>query len=244
MNTGSYSKKWGMRDGISIGLGYFPVSFAFGIFAVSQGLSPWQAILVSALNVTSAGQLAGVPLLLGGSTVFEMAVTQLLINLRYFLTSISLSQKLSKDVRFLDRFAIGFANTDEIFAVCASKQGTLSRSYMYCLIIPPVIGWVAGTAFGAFAGNVFSPFLLSMLGFLIYGMFLSILVPPAKRSKSILMAELLSITFSCLLYYIPYFSNISAGFAIVIASGIAALIMSLAFPIVVEEEVKEESTNE
>ena len=231
MTNISYNAKWGLRDGISICLGYIPVSFAFGIFAVSQGLTPWQAILVSALNVTSAGQLAGVPLLIGGSTVFEMALTQLLINMRYFLTSISLSQKLADDVRFGDKFAIAYVNTDEVFAVCAYKDGVLSRSYLYSLIIPPVIGWVLGTAVGAFAGNVLSPFLLNTLGFLIYGMFLSILVPPARRSRSILLAELIAILFSSLLYYIPWFSFISPGFSIIITASISALIMCFLAPI-------------
>ena len=189
------------------------------------------ALLVSALNVTSAGQLAGVPLLIGGSTMLEMALTQLLINMRYFLTSISLSQKLADDVRSRDKFAIAYVNTDEVFAICASRTGVLSRSYLYGLIIPPVIGWVLGTAFGALAGNVLSSFLLNTLGFLIYGMFLSILVPPARRSRSILPAELIAVLTSSLLYYIPYFSFISPGFSIIIAASIAALIMCIFSPL-------------
>ena len=120
----------GIRDGLPICLGYFPVSFAFGIFAVGQGLSPLEAILISMLNVTSAGQLAGVPLLVSSAPMLEMALTQLIINLRYALMSVTLSQKLAPDVRLPDRFAIAFVNTDEVFAVSASKNGLVGRSYI------------------------------------------------------------------------------------------------------------------
>lgn len=229
----------GLRDGVSIALGYFSVAFAFGIFAVMQGLSPWQAVIVSAMNVTSAGQLAGVPLITGGASVFEVALTQLVINMRYALTSITLSQKLDDSVRLSDRFLIGYMNTDEVFAFCAAQRGTVGRAYVYPLIIPPFFGWTLGTALGAFAGNILPAFLLNALGFAIYGMFISILVPPARASRPILLAELLAAAISCLLYYVPWFSSISTGFSVILASVPAALILSYFAPMFKDEEVAE-----
>lgn len=231
------SSRRGLRDGISIALGYFSVSFAFGIFAVMQGLTPWQAVIVSAMNVTSAGQLAGVPLIVGGASAFELALTQLVINMRYALTSITLSQKLDPSVRPGERFLIGYMNTDEVFAFCASQRGTVGRSYVFALIVPPFFGWTLGTALGAFAGNILPEILLNALGFAIYGMFVSILIPPAKASRPVLYAELIAASISCLLFFVPWFCSISTGFAVILASVSAALLMAYMKPIETDEEV-------
>ena len=231
----NHSFKRGLRDGTSIALGYFSVSFAFGIFAVMQGLTPWQAVIVSIMNVTSAGQLAGVPLLVGGASVFEIALTQLVINMRYALTSITLSQKLDASIRFADRFWIGFMNTDEVFAFCASQNGRVSRSYVFPLALLPFFGWTVGTAVGAFAGTILPELLLNALGFAIYGMFISILIPPAKTSRPILYAELIAAAVSCLLFYLPWFRSISTGFAVILASVPAAALLAYWKPIEAEE---------
>ena len=123
------SFKMGVRDGMPICIGYLAVSFAFGISAVGMGLSVWEVLLISMLNLTSAGQLAGAPIIAGGGSFFELGLTQLVINLRYSLMSVSLSQKLDKTVRIRDRFLISFANTDEIFAVSSGKGIMLGRKY-------------------------------------------------------------------------------------------------------------------
>ena len=141
----------GFKDGIPIALGYLSVSFAFGIQAISLGLTPLQAVLISLLNVTSAGQLAGLQLMTAGAGLPEMALTQLTINLRYALMSISLSQKLDKSMNTLHRLLISFANTDEVFAVASSQKGKVGRAYLYGLTNGPVAGWVLGTALGALA---------------------------------------------------------------------------------------------
>jgi len=145
----SYTFKEGLRDSIPICLGYLSVSFAFGIFAFQNGLSVLEALLISVTNVTSAGQLAGVPIIAGGGTLIELAMTQLFINLRYALMSVSLSQKFDASVTMLDRFIIAFVNTDEVFAVSSGKENKVSRNYMFGLILPPFLGWSFGTLLGA-----------------------------------------------------------------------------------------------
>ena len=142
---GSYTFKEGLRDSIPICLGYLSVSFAFGIFAFQNGLSALEALLISMTNVTSAGQLAGVPIIAGGGTLIELAMTQLFINLRYALMSVSLSQKFYKSVSMFDRLIIAFVNTDEVFAVSSGKENKVSRNYMFGLILPPFLGWSFGT---------------------------------------------------------------------------------------------------
>lgn len=221
----------GIRHGIPIALGYFPVSFAFGIFAVGQGLMPLEAILISLFNVTSAGQLAGVPLLVASASYLELALTELVINLRYSLMSITLSQKLDRSVTILDRFAIAFVNTDEVFAISAAQSGLLPRSYMYGLIIPPYLGWAAGTVLGALAGDVLPSLLVSALGIAIYGMFVSIIVPAARDHRAILSVVIISAGISIMIAYLPSLDFISGGFSIILSAVVASLIMAFIAPI-------------
>ncbi len=231
MSKVKYTAQWGFRDGLSIAFAYFPVSFAFGLFAVGEGLQPWQALLISVLNVTSAGQMAGVPIFVGSGSYIEMVLTQFTINLRYALTSITLSQKLDVDVKTLDRYAIGFMNTDEVFGLCAEKEGLLGRPYLYGIIIPPYFGWTLGTLFGAYAGTLLPAFIITILGFAIYGMFFSILLPAAKKNSAVLICEIVAATISCVLFYVPCFSSISSGFRIIITAILASAIIAFLFPI-------------
>ena len=175
--------KKGIKAGLPICIGYFPVSFAFGIFSVENGLSIMQAVLISLTNLTSAGQLAAVPIMVGGGTIIELILSQLVINSRYSLMSVSLSQKLGKSVKILDRFLIAFGNTDEIFAVASSNKEKVGKKYMLGLILTPVIGWVSGTLTGAVAGNILPRIVTSALGVAIYGMFIAIVVPVIKQEK-------------------------------------------------------------
>ena len=172
----------GLKDGAPIALGYFSVSFSFGILALGGGLTVFQAALTSLTNVTSAGQFAGLQIIIAGGTLLEMAVTQLIINLRYALMSLSLSQKLSERVTFWQRLIIAFANTDEIFAVAMAHGRELSFSYMAGLQILPVIGWTAGTAVGAAAGSMLPEAVNSALSVALYGMFIAVVIPEAKKS--------------------------------------------------------------
>ena len=225
------SFKMGLRDGIPIFLGYLSVSFAFGIFAVGAGLSIIEALLISMTNLTSAGQLAGVPIICSGGSFIELATSQLIINLRYSLMSVSLSQKLGTSVRLIDRFLISFGNTDEIFAVSASKRGTLGRKYFYGLILMPYIGWSGGTLLGAIAGNILPETVISALGIAIYGMFIAILVPEAKKRRATALSILAAAFLGCAFRYIPFLSGISAGFVIIICAVPISLVFALLAPI-------------
>ena len=229
--------KMGIRDGIPIGLGYLSVSFAFGIFAVGTGLSVWQTVLISMLNLTSAGQLAGVPIIAGLGSYLELALTQLVINLRYSLMSISLSQRLGDSVRVRDRFLISFANTDEVFAVASGRGEILGRKYLFGLIIPPPVCWTLGTLLGAVCGNILPEVLTLALGIAIYAMFVAIVVPVVKTSAKGAMAVGSAIVLSCLFNYTPVLNKVPAGFVIIICSVSVSLLFALLAPITEEEEV-------
>lgn len=229
----------GITEGFAICIGYLSVAFAFGIFAVENGLTSLEAILISMTNVTSAGQLAGVPIIAGGGTLIELAVTQLVINLRYSLMSVSLSQKLDKNVRPIDRFLIAFVNTDEVFAVASAQKGTVGRKYLYGLILTPYIGWSLGTVIGAVAGNILPEIVISSLGIAIYGMFIAIVVPVVKTSKSNALCVIIAIILSCMFAYIPVLNTVPSGFVIIICAIVASGIMTYIAPIKPQEENEE-----
>ena len=229
----------GLKAGLPICLGYFSVSFAFGIFAVETGLSVWQTLLVSLTNVTSAGQLAGVPLLVAGASFAEIALTQLVINLRYSLMSVTLAQKLDRKVNLLDKLVIAFVNTDEVFAVSVTEGRSLPKAFMYGLILTPYLGWACGTFFGAAAGNILPESVVSALGIAIYGMFTAIVVPPAMKNRNVLTAVILACALSCAFKFIPFLSGVSGGFAIILSAVPVSLLMAFLRP--VPSEVEEEA---
>ena len=232
----------GLRDGLPICFGYFAVSFAFGIFAVSSGLSILEAVFISAFNLTSAGQLAAVPIIAGGGSFIELALTQLVINARYALMSVSLSQRLGSTVKMRHRFLIAFANTDEIFAVSSSKEAHVGLKYMLGLIVTPFLGWTLGTLVGAAAGNILPDMVVVALQIAIYAMLIAVVVPAAKDNGKVAIAALLAIALSCVFYFVPIFKLIPSGFSIIIiAVGVSAL-MAIFAPLpdekVENEEVK------
>ena len=232
----SYTFKEGLRDSIPICLGYLSVSFAFGIFAFQNGLSVLEALLISVTNVTSAGQLAGVPIIAGGGTLIELAMTQLFINLRYALMSVSLSQKFDASVTMLDRFIIAFVNTDEVFAVSSGKENKVSRNYMFGLILPPFLGWSFGTLLGALVGDIFPSVVIASLGIAIYGMFVAIVVPVAKRENNVLKCVLIAMAMSCAFNFVPALSMVPAGFVIIICAVAASAFMAAVAPVLKDEE--------
>ncbi len=227
----------GITDGLPICIGYFAVSFAFGIAAIQSGLSWLEALLISATNLTSAGQVAGLPIIAGGGSFVEMAVSQLVINSRYSLMSVSLSQKLSDSISLPHRFLIAFGNTDEIFGVSISNKGTVGKRYMYGLILTPYLGWTLGTLFGAILGNVLPAIIIASLGVAIYGMFIAIVVPVIKKERNTALCVLLAIAISCAFKYLPFLGNIPSGFIVIICAVIPSLIFAFAAPI--ETEVAE-----
>lgn len=229
----------GIKHGIPICLGYLSVSFAFGITAVESGLSILEALLISMTNLTSAGQLAAVPIIAGGGTLIELAIAQLIINLRYSLMSVTLSQKLGKTVRTLDRFIIGFAVTDEIFAVSSSKSYTVGRRYMYGLALTPFLGWSLGTLLGAIAGNILPAGVTAALGIAIYGMFIAIVVPEIKQSLSTALCVAIAVVLGCAFRYLPFLSDVPSGFVIIICAVTASAIMAIAAPIKTDADEEE-----
>lgn len=226
----------GIKDGLPICFGYLSVAFAFGIFSVESGLSILQALLISMTNVTSAGQLAAVPIITSGGSLFELAVAQLVINLRYALMSVSLSQKLGKSVSLFDRFVISFMNTDEVFAVSSSNRGYVGRRYMYGLIITPFLGWSFGTFLGAGAGNVLPTMITSALGIAIYGMFVAIVVPVASENNPTLICVIIATILSCIFKFTPVLNKVQSGFVIIICAVIASIVMAIVSPIEIKEE--------
>ncbi len=221
----------GLRDGLPIGLGYFSVSFSFGILAVTGGLSAAQAGLISMTNLTSAGQFAGLTVILTGAGLLEMALTQLIINLRYALMSLSLSQRLGPEVGTLKRCLIAFSNTDEIFAVAMGRQGTLTPRYWLGLSVPPWLGWTGGTLTGALASQVLPLSVRSALGLALYSMFIAIVVPQVRRQQAVRLVVVSALVISCGLRYLPGLNQLSPGLSIILTTVAAAALGAVLHPI-------------
>ena len=229
MNMESYRR--GVRDGIPIGLGYFAVSFTLGMMAVSGGLTIGQAVLISLTNLTSAGQFAGLDIILAAGSYWEMALTELVINMRYCLMSFSLSQKLKRDEAWGHRFGVAFGVTDEIFGVSASQPGKVSAWYNYGLMTAAIPGWTLGTAIGAFSGSILPDFIVSALSVAIYGMFLAVIIPPAKKERAVLYVVILAMLLSTLFAYVPALTKVSSGFAIILTTLTVSSLAATLFPI-------------
>ena len=226
--------KKGLVHGLPICLGYLSVSFGFGISAVASGLSVLEATLISATNLTSAGQAAGIEIIAAAGGYIEMALTQLIINLRYALMGISLSQKIDKAYSVPARMVTSFGITDEIFAVAYSQTGQITPLYMLGMILISCLGWTGGTLLGAVAGTVLPVIITGALGIMLYAMFIAIVVPVAKEDKKVLAAVFIAIALSVIFKYLLPF--VSAGFAIIICAVVASLLAALIFPIKEEEE--------
>lgn len=226
----------GVRDGLPVGVGYFSVSFGFGAMAVSQGLKIWEAVLISLSNLTSAGQFAGLTCIVAGAALAELILTQVIINSRYALMSLALSQRMGQRIGLLPRLVVAFFNTDEIFALAMARREPLSFPYMLGLGTLPILGWTAGTLCGAAAGSVLPAQIRDALGVMLYGMFIAIVVPPARKERSVLLAVGLALVCSCLFTWAPGLRQVSAGLAIVICTAIAAAVCAAVRPIAEEAE--------
>lgn len=229
----------GLKAGIPIGMGYLSVSFTFGIMAVSYGFSWWQAVLISMTNLTSAGQFAGIGIMLAPGRYIEMLITQLTINIRYSFMSISLSQKVDGRFKGISRWILGFGTTDEIFAVSITEE-KVTRSFYGGLIVIPYIGWTMGTLIGAVLGNILPHRLISALGLAIYGMFVAIVIPEMKKAKAVVYVVLLSLIISSMFYYLPLLNKVSGGLAISICAIVSAAVGAFLFPVSGEEPKEED----
>jgi 4-azaleucine resistance transporter AzlC len=220
----------GLRKGIPIALGYIPVAFTFGLMAVSGGISPLMAIVISLTNLTSAGQFAGTNLIIAGAPLLEIAVTTFVINIRYLLMSLSLSQKIITSTPLIKRAIISFGITDETFAVASLERDDLSFSYMLGLIFLPYFGWAIGTAAGALVCSVLPEVLQSSMGIALYAMFIALIVPSAKKSRAALIVTIIAVSISSLFTWVPILCQISAGWRVTIATVAACAIGAVVFP--------------
>lgn len=236
------SFKQGIRDGIPIALGYFAVSFTFGMMSVSDGLTAGQAALISLTNLTSAGQFAGLAIIVNSGSYVEMMLTQLVINLRYCLMSFSLSQKLSREEAWSHRYLVAYGITDEIFGVSASRPGKISTFYSYGAMSVAVPGWVFGTLVGAICGNILPAFVVSALSIAIYGMFLAVIIPPAKKDRAVMCVVIAAMLISSIFSILPMLQNVSSGFVIIITTILVSAVAAYLAP--VKEDGKEGSLDE
>ncbi len=242
----NYSFKKGLKDGLPIGLGYLSVSFAFGVQASIAGLPLLLAVLTSMTNLTSAGQLAGLNVIATASTfavaVIEIILSQLIINARYFLMSLSLTQKMDGSFNLTNRLLCATFVTDEIFAVSSAKARPFGKNYFLGLGLLPYIGWASGTLLGAAAGNILPSVATNALGIALYAMFIAIIIPPSMLNKGVFFAVVLASAISVAFYFAPLFANISSGFAVIITALVTALIIAAIFPIKGTEKENENET--
>lgn len=222
--------KDGVKKGIPIGVGYLAVSFTFGIWAVEGGIPLPLVVFISLSNLTSAGQFAGTGLMLGLASYFEIGLSVFVINIRYMLMSLSLSQKLDRSTKVGQKLLFGYGITDEVFAIASTREREVTAHYMYGLILTPVIGWTLGTFMGAAVGIILPERLQVAMGIGLYAMFIAIIVPPAKHSLAILCTILISVGIMCLIKYVP-FIKIGEGFALIIATVAASAVMAALAPI-------------
>ena len=230
----------GIKDGLPIGLGYFTISIAFGIFVVGGGLSPLYAIVISFTNRTSSGQFAGLSVILNHGSYIELIVTVLLVNLRYLLMSFSLSQKISPEIGSLKRMLMSHGVTDEIFAV-ASRHNSIGFRYFLGLMCLPLLGWTGGTALGAVLGSIFPKSVQAAFGIMLYAMFVAIIIPPAKSQKVLRVIIIIAVLLSTALHLLPYVKTLQAGWKIIISTVFAAGVGATLFPIEAVENSDERS---
>ena len=227
--------KQGVKDGIPICLGYLAVSFTFGIAARNTGLTSFQSSLMSATNYTSAGQFSAIGLIGASALYFEMAVTQLIINLRYCLMSCALSQKLNEKTPLIHKFIMAFGITDEIFGVSVCTDGKLNPFYIYGAMSVAMPGWVLGTLLGVVLGNILPMGIISTLSVALYAMFIAVIIPPARGNKVLAGLIIISMFLSFVFSKIQILSMISPGFKIIILTILIAGAATVLFPLKEEE---------
>lgn len=230
----------GIRDGIPIGLGYFAVAFSLGIAARQVGMNALQGFLLSLFNNASAGEYAALTVIGANGTYIEIAIITLITNARYLLMSCSLSQKFSPETPMLHRLLVGFDVTDELFGIAIAREGYADPFYSYGAFVPALPGWAMGTAVGIIAGNILPARVVSALSVALFGMFLAIIIPPARENKVIRLFVGLSFLVSGITSMIPVLSHISSGTKIIVLTVILAGIAAYLFPIEDEEETSDE----
>ena len=232
--------RMGFRDGFPIGLGYFAISFAVGVFAASLGLTWYEALLISMLNFTSAGEIAALPIIAAGGSLIELAITQIVINSRYALMAISLSQRFGSSIRVRDRFLLSFFNGDEVFALVCAKESLIGKKYMLALAFFPYAGWTLGTLIGSLVGDLLPAMLADALAVSLYSMLITIVTQASKTSRSTLVCVLTSIAVSCAFYSLPLLKELPGGIVTVGITIVLSTIFALAAPISERDPWEEE----
>ena len=220
----------GLKKAIPVAIAYLAVSFTFGLAARRGDFPLWFASLISATNLTSAGQFTGIQLLQLGAGYLELTLAVFIINLRYALMSFSLSQQVKVSISPATRFCMSLFLTDEVFALASEKGENITPAYYFGLSVLPYLGWQLGTLAGYLSGGLFPQRVVAAAGIAIYCMYIAIFLPPIKRSKGIALAVFAGAAISCALYYIPYLNKIPMGFRVIIAAVIATLLAAAFFP--------------
>ena len=219
----------GLRDGLPIGLGYFVVSFTLGIAARHAGLTPFEGFITSFFNNASAGEYAAFTVIMADASYVEMALITLVANARYLLMSAVVSQKFDPSTPFYHRILVGFDVTDEIFGITVARPGKLNPFYNYGAMLVALPGWSVGTALGVIAGNILPPSAVSALSVALYGMFLAVIMPPARNDRVILISIVVSFAMSFLADQL--FGDISAGTRTIVLTVLIAGIAAALRPI-------------
>lgn len=228
----------GMRSGIPIGLGYFAVSFSLGITAFSAGLSVLQSFFASLLCNASAGEYAGFTIIAAGGTYIELAVMTVIANARYTLMSCAMSQRLAPNTPLIHRALISFDLTDELFAVAISRPGYVNPFYYYGAAVVAAPCWAIGTALGAAAGNLLPDNLVSAFSVALYGMFLAVIIPPAKKDKLIAILIAVCFALSYAVNKLEFFSFIPSGVATIALTILISSVAAILFPVKTDKEEK------
>lgn len=233
----------GMRDGVPIALGYFAVSFSLGIAARNAGLTPLQGFFASLLNNASAGEYAAFTLIAANATLFQVALITLIANARYLLMSCALAQRFAPGTPFFHRLIIAYDVTDELFGITISRPGCLNPFYTYGAILLAAPAWAFGTAFGIMAGNALPLCAVSALSVALYGMFLAIIIPPARKNKVVAVLIVISFALSFFGSYVPGISALSDGTRTILLTVLISAAAAILFPVknTQEEESEHES---
>lgn len=221
----------GMRDGIPIGLGYLAVSFSLGIAARNAGMTAFQGFLMSLLNNASAGEYAGISVIAVNGTYLEVALVTLIANARYLLMSCALSQRFQPGTSLIHRLLIGYDVTDELFGITIARPGILNPYYTYGAILVAIPGWSVGTALGIIAGNVLPARVVSALSVALYGMFLAIIIPPARKDRVVAGLVILSFAGSWAAGWLPLVSGLSGGTRTILLTVAISAAGALLFPV-------------
>ncbi len=226
----------GVHDGVPIALGYFVVAFTLGILAKTAGLSAWQGFVTSAINIASAGEYAGFTVIAAQAPYLEIAMLTLVANARYFLMAAALAQRFAPDTPLLHRLAVSFGVTDEVFGITVARGGMVQPYYNYGALAISVPAWSAGTSAGILAGGILPAAAVSALSVALYGMFVWVILPPAKKSRPIAGMVLASFLLSLAATYAPLTSELSGGTRTIILTLLIAGVGAALFPVHEEQE--------